>query len=140
MPGGDLSALYYILQQPSWQRTDLSGLAHVYPLTQLATLGTWVFEVGAPVLLLALWFRATRDRPGRLRHAFNRHDVRLWWLAAGAAMHVGIMLTMSVGTFSLVCLAAYPCFFHADELRRAPGLRRWLRPPNPRETGAPRSG
>ncbi len=118
VPGGDLSALYYILQQPTWQRTDMTAVASIYPLTQLATLVTWLFEVGAPVLIVAFWFRATADRPGVLRHWFNRLDIRFWWLAVGVVMHVGIMATMDVGTFSMVCLATYPCFFHADELKR----------------------
>src|SRR5262249_6409716 len=40
-PGGEFSALYYILQEPSWQRFDMSWLAWVYPLTQAATALTW---------------------------------------------------------------------------------------------------
>lgn len=139
VPGGDLSALYYILQQPTWQRFDMSGAAWVFPLTQLVTLLTWIFEVGAPILVLAFWYRATSTRPGRLRAWFNRVDLRAIWLGFGAVMHVGIMLLMDVGTFSLVCLASYFCFFHADELRRFPVLRRWLPPPNPPETGFPRT-
>lgn len=140
VPGGDLSALYYILQQPSWQRADMAWVAWIYPVTQLATLGTWLFEVGAPVLLLAFWFRATRDRPGRLRALFNRLDLRSWWLAGGVAMHLGIMALMDVGTFSLVCLATYPCAFHADELKRlatALSSRRWPLRPSPAGTAAP---
>lgn len=119
VPGGDLSALYYILQQPSWHRTDMSWVASVYPLTQLLTLTTWVFEVGSPVLLVAFWARATRATAGPLRRFCNRIDLRSWWLATGALMHIGIMLTMDVGSFSLACLAAYGCFFHADELKAA---------------------
>ena len=60
VPGGDLGALYYILQQPSWIRQDMPGLANIYGLTQAATLATWMFEVGAPVLVLAYWYRNTR--------------------------------------------------------------------------------
>ncbi|HCH63940.1 MAG TPA: hypothetical protein DFR83_14135, partial [Deltaproteobacteria bacterium] len=97
VPGGDLSALYYILQQPSWQRFDLSFAAHVYPLTQLGTLATWLFEVGSPVLILAFWYRATSERPGRLRALFNRFDVRTLWLATGVLLHTGIMVTLDVG-------------------------------------------
>ena len=36
-PADGFSALYYILQEPTWQRWDMSWLAHVYPLTQCAT-------------------------------------------------------------------------------------------------------
>ncbi len=119
VPGGDLSALFYILQQPSWQRFDMTWAAQVYPLTQAATLGTWLFEVGAPILLVAFWFRRTHDKPGRVRAWFNRWDIRSIWLAIGVAMHVGIMLLMEVGTFSVVCVFSYACFFHADEFKWA---------------------
>jgi len=139
VPGGDLSALYYILQQPSWQITELHFVAWVYPLTQAATLVTWCFEVFSPLLILAMWFRYTHARPGRLRAWSNRRDLRSVWLLVGVFLHLGIMMTMKVGTFSVVCLATYPCFFHADELRRFPGLRRWLQPPSPGGTASPQS-
>jgi uncharacterized membrane protein YphA (DoxX/SURF4 family) len=115
VPGGDSSALYYILQQPSWARADFSWVAHVFPLAQAATLSVWLFEVGAPVLLLLLWFRHTRDRPGRLRAVCNRLDGRSVFVAYGALMHIGIHVTMAVGPFSTVCLALYACLFSGDE-------------------------
>jgi len=127
VPGGDSSALYYILQQPSWARGDFSWTAHVFPLTQAATLSVWIFEVGAPILLLFLWFRHTRDRPGRLRAACNRLDARSLFVAYGALMHIGIHVTMAVGPFSTVCLAMYACLFSGEEwaaaLDRLPGWR-----------------
>ena len=117
VPGGDLSALYYILQQPSWHRYDMSWVAWIHPLTQLFTLTTWVFEVGSPVLIFAMWARATRASAGPLRRLSNRIDLRSWWLGVGVMMHLGIMLTMDVGSFSIACLSSYACFFHADELK-----------------------
>ena len=137
VPGGDLSALYYILQQPSWQRFDMTGAAWLYPVTQLGTLLTWVFEVGSPVLVLAFWYRATRDRPGRFRRWCNRVDLRSIWLCIGAVLHLGIMFTLDVGQFSPVCLASYVCFFHADELKgvaKKLSSRRSAPPPTPRES------
>lgn len=119
VPGGDLSALYYILQQPSWHRYDLSWVASVYPLTQLLTLSSWLFEVASPVLLFALWGRASRSSAGPLRRFSNRVDLRKWWLGFGLLMHIGIMILMDVGTFSLACVSTYACFFHADELKAA---------------------
>jgi hypothetical protein len=118
VPGGGFSALYYILQEPTWQRRDMTWLAHVYPLTQVATATTWVWEITAPLLLLVLWYRRTRERPGRLRALCNRLPLRGLWVATGVAMHLGILLTMDVGPFSLVALSYYACLFHPDEWRR----------------------
>ena len=115
MPGGDLGALYYILQQPAWHRVEMSWLADVFFLTQAATLGTWLFEVGAPLLLLAYWFRDTRTRPGRLRALFNRLDFRRLYALAGIGLHIGIHVLMAVGPFSLISLALYPALWHPSE-------------------------
>ncbi|MEM6928356.1 MAG: hypothetical protein AAF602_15590, partial [Myxococcota bacterium] len=54
VPGGESSALYYILQQPSWHRVDMAWVAWVFPLTQLATTVTWFWEVCSPLWILAL--------------------------------------------------------------------------------------
>ena len=107
IPGGPLDALWYILQQPTWQRFSMRWLAPFYPLTQLATLVTWCFEQSAPLLLLAFWFRITRDRPGKIRAWFNRVDFRLKYLALGLVLHVGIWLAMEVGPFFNGVLACY---------------------------------
>jgi len=118
VPWGDQSALWYILLQPSWQRWPLDTMPHwMVPLTRLATVSTWLWELSAPVLLLALWYRATAHRPGRVRALFQRIDIRSGYLAFGVLVHVGIFIVMEVGTFSLVSLAAYTCAFHADEYR-----------------------
>ena len=116
-PGGDFSALYYILQQPTWHRIDMSWVAWVFPLTQLTTASVWFWEIGAPLLLLAYWFRDTRDRPGRLRAAFNRLDFRALYGFFGVAMHLGIFATMEVGPFTWVTLSYYLCLWHPDEWR-----------------------
>lgn len=115
VPGGEWSALYYILQQPSWHRTDMQWVAWVFPLTQLATGVTWFWEVGSPVVLLAFFFRHTRTRDGRLRQAFNRLDVRSLYALVGFGLHVSIHVTLQVGLFSFVSLAYYACLFSPDE-------------------------
>ncbi|MEC7949615.1 MAG: HTTM domain-containing protein [Myxococcota bacterium] len=116
VPGGDMTALYYIMQQPSWQRMDLSAAAWMLPLSQAATLGSWLWEVSAPLLLLAFWFRRTRTRGGWLRATFNRLDVRLVFAVFGAIMHAGIHTLMDVGPFSYLTLALYPALFSPEEL------------------------
>jgi hypothetical protein len=115
VPGGSADALWYILQQPTWQRQEMTWLAPLFPLTQVATLATWTFEQAAPLLLLAFWYRRTRTRPGRVRAAFNRLDVRAIYLFLGVGMHVGIEATMEVGVFSWATMAIYVACFHPDE-------------------------
>ena len=115
VPGGPLDALWYILQQPTWQKYDMQWLAPAYPVTQLATLVTWVFEHIAPLLLLAYWYRRTADRPGRVRGWFNRVPFRDAYLATGFLLHLGIWLTMEVGPFFGAVLAIYAACFHPAE-------------------------
>ncbi len=118
VPGGDLSALYYILQQPSWQRWDMGWVAWAFPLSQLATLSTWLFENGSPLLILAFWYRHTRTRPGRLRALFNRVDFRTLFGLFGLSLHIGIMVLMDVGPFSVITLCFYIALYSPDELHR----------------------
>jgi len=125
-PGGDLRALYYALNTPIWNRWDFMTLwGMLFPLTQVATLVSWLFEnLGPVLLLLALCFRSTRTRSGRLRAAFNRLPVRNGFVLVGLSMHLGIWLMMEVGVYSPLAMAFYPCLFHPDELRAAG--KRWL--------------
>lgn len=115
MPWGGWSALYHAILAPSWQRWDTAWVASVYPLTQLGTAVTWLWEVGAPLWLLAFWFRATRDRPGRLRALCNRVDLRAWMAAIGLFFHGALWLLMNLGPFSLVTASFYLCLWHHDE-------------------------
>jgi hypothetical protein len=113
-PAGGYSALYYILQEPNWQRWDMSWLAWVYPLTQVATALSWLWEVTAPLLLLVLWYRRTADRPGRLRALCNRLPLRGLWMLVGLSVHLGIALFMNVGPFSWISLSYYLCLFRPE--------------------------
>jgi hypothetical protein len=122
-PVGGFSALYYTLQQPTWQRWDMSWLAWAYPLTQIATAVTWIWELTAPLLLLALWYRATSDRPGRLRALINWLNYRRWFVVIGLAVHLGIFAFMEVGPFTWIMLAFYVCLYRPEELQ---GLLRKL--------------
>ena len=115
VPGGDLAALYLILQQPTWQRFGMAWVADFYPLTQAATLLVWLFEVGAPLLLIIFWARHGRSRGGRLRAALNRFDLRKPFALYGLSMHAGIMATMEVGPFSPLSMAFYIALVHPRE-------------------------
>jgi hypothetical protein len=125
------SALYYILQQPSWQRCGMEWLAWVYPLTQVGTAVTWLWEVTSPLLLLALWYRHTRERPGRLRALFNAVRYRELFVAVGVVMHLGVFVLMEVGPFSWVSLAFYACLFGPAEWEAAGRRLAWWRRAGP---------
>jgi len=118
-PGGDLSALYWVFQDPTWRRFDMDFTASVYWITQLATAVTWWWEVLAPVMLLVFWFRYTHERGGRVRGWFNRFDLRKPWAAIGISLHLGILVMLNVGPFSPISLAYYLCLVpprsHSDE-------------------------
>ncbi len=114
-PIGGYSAIYYILQQPSWHRFDMTWLAPYYPLTQLATALSWFWEVSAPLLLLALYYRHTADRPGRLRALFNRLRWREGFVLIGVGLHLSVFALMEVGPFTWVTLAFYLCLYDPEE-------------------------
>ncbi len=118
VPGGELSALYYILQQPNWQRADMSWVAHVYPLTQLATLTTWLWEVLNQLWLVAVWAAQHPERGGVVGW-LRRLRVRELFAGIGLVMHLILLAFLDVGPFSVVSLAFYPCFWHHRELLAA---------------------
>lgn len=119
VPFGELDALWYILWQPTWQRFPLPLATNtwLYPITQLATLSVWIFEQAAPLLLLAYWYRETRERGGWLRGVFNSKDFRGKFLLFGVGMHFGIEALMEVGQFSWATMILYVACFHPDEWR-----------------------
>lgn len=126
LPAGGWAALYRVFQDPTWRRFDMQWTAWVYPLTQVATAVTWLFEVTAPLMLVWYYCRYTRERPGRLRARIQRRDLRIPFAALGLGLHIGILVTLNVGPFSLATLAYYVCLWHPDELARAAArLRRW---------------
>jgi len=110
-PGGDCSALYWVFQEPTWRRFDMSFTAGpwVFPLTQLATAVTWWWEVLALLLLVVYWARYTAARGGRVRRALNRFDLRKPWAAIGVMLHLGILVVINVGPFSWISFAYYLC-------------------------------
>ena len=132
-PFGTLDAIWYILQQPTWIRfPTLEWATPLFRFTQAVTLTTWLFENSAPLLLVAFWYRFTRDRPGRVRAWFNAPlrgltrwlwpralelDYRLCYLALGLSMHLGIWLLMEVGPFLNSVLVCYACCITPAEWR-----------------------
>ena len=118
-PWGDFRAVYYSLLTPSWQRWEsVSWVAWAYPLTQVGTAVTLFWEMSWGLVLLALFYRATRTRSGRLRALFNRLDLRRLYALIGVAMHGTIWVMMNLGPFSAITLAYYLCLWHHDEYVR----------------------
>jgi hypothetical protein len=118
-PLGGYAALYIVLQDPSIARHSFAWLDAVYPLTQLATAATMIFEYGAVLVPLSFWWRKTRTRGGWLRAQSNRFRWVRGWMAIGVLLHLGIAATMSLGIFPWAMLALYPAFLSPAEL----GLR-----------------
>ena len=129
------SALYWVFQEPTWNRFDMKWTAYVYPLTQVASAITWHWELSAFCMFLYLWYRRTPERGGRLRRLANRYDLRLPYLAVGVMLHLGILIALCVGPFSYASLAYYPAFFSFAELSNWRALRLRL-PPSERPSTA----
>ncbi len=128
--GGPADALWYILQQPTWHRFEMAWLAPLYPLTQVMTVSTWLWEHASPIILIAAWFRATRGRAGWFRAQCNRVDARLPYLAFGVLMHLSIEATLDVGCFSSFTFALYAACFSGDEWSNISRARRTKGPPH----------
>jgi hypothetical protein len=122
VPGGGQAALYWVFQDPTWNRYDIRELAATwYGVTQVATLVTWCWEVGTVAMLAVFYFRYTADRPGRVRAAFNRFDLRKPWALVGVGLHIGILILLEVGPFSWISLSYYLCLWSPDEIRSVLG-------------------
>lgn len=128
LPWGGYAALYVILRDPVYANADYSFLAEPFPyfVTQVATAFTHGWEILAPVLLLAVYFRRTSERPGRLRALFNRVRYREVYIAFGVIFHLSLAFTMRLGIFPFAMLAFYPALFRPEEVasvvERARGL------------------
>ncbi|MEL6345803.1 MAG: HTTM domain-containing protein [Myxococcota bacterium] len=120
-PWGGYSALYVILQDPIYATRDWSFLGHpaLFPLTQLGTAMTHLWELSAPILVFAFHYRDTRLRKGRIRSLLNRLDARLLFVGLGVVFHLLLMMSLRLGIFPLAMLSLYPVFFHPDELQSA---------------------
>lgn len=134
-PLGHYDALYLILQDPHIARFDFGFADRGLPLLLLrvGTAVTHLWEWTIPVILLAYWYRDTRDRPGRLRRLFLKLRVREIYVVIGVVLHLGIWATMRIGIFPFAMLALYPAWFHPDELGRA-----WLKISSRRRAAAPK--
>ena len=119
-PMGGFTALANALTEPHAARFDPAWVGVIYPLTRVATALTMVFELGAPLYLLAYYYAATADRAGKLRAWFNRWRVRWIWIGLGISFELGIAFGLRLGVFPWGMLAIYPVLLRPGELRRPP--------------------
>jgi hypothetical protein len=119
-PWGGYRALFLTLQDPIFAAADFSWLAQPWPyrLTQLATALTHLWELAAPLVLVAAYCRRTRERPGRLRRWLQTLPVRNAYVAVGVVFHLSLACTLRLGIFPFAMLACFPAFFRPDELER----------------------
>lgn len=117
-PWGGLSAVGTLLGDPHFARFEPGLFAVGYPLTQALTLGTMVFELSAPLMVLWTYYDATPYQAGRLRFLSNRLRLRWVWIGIGVSFHLGIALTLRLGMFPFGMLALYPALFFPSELDR----------------------
>lgn len=119
-PWGHYRALYLILRDPILAAADFSWIFHplAYRASQLATALTHVWELAAPLVLLAAHYRRTSDRPGWLRRLFKRLPVRDAYVTIGIVFHLTLALTLRLGIFPFAMIACFPAFFRPDELER----------------------
>ena len=115
-PLGGYSALYWVFQDPTWRRFDMTWSASVYPLLQLGTALTWHWEISAPLLVLYYYAKRTENEGGRLRRWLTRWDLRKPFAALGIALHFGILAFLNVGPFSFISLAYYLLLLRPAEL------------------------
>lgn len=93
------SALYWVLQDPRYQRISLDWALSTQLGQWVATAGTWGtlwVEFALAVLLMD---------PSR----------RKWALLVGVALHLGIWATMRIGLFSPMMLVSYLAFVERGE-------------------------
>ena len=127
-PLGGYSALFLILQDWAVARFIFDWLANqpYYFLTQVGTAGTLLWEWTAPVMVYALYVKATPGGAGRLRKWVENIHFREVWLVVGTLFHLSLFITMELGIFPFAMVATYVAFYHPKEWERL--LPRWVTP------------
>jgi len=125
-PWGGYRALYLTLQDPILAAADFRWLAQPVPYlaTRLATAVTHLWELAAPLVLVAAYHRRRPDRGAVVPRLLQRLPVRNAYVAVGVLFHLTLAATLRLGIFPFAMLACFPAFFRPDELAQ---LRLWLR-------------
>ncbi len=126
-PHGGFTALANALMDPHNGRLPVEWITAAYPLTRIATALTMAFELSGLAYLLLLYYAATRDQPGRLRHGCNRLRLRWVWIALGVSFELGIASGLKLGAFPFGMLALYWVLLLPAEVERLVRWRPWRR-------------
>lgn len=112
-PFGGYTAMHYVLNDPTWLRTDLGALPWALDgVARIATFVTWHWEQLSFLLLFHWYYRYGNPNPAHwFGKAFRRFDFRGSWALTGAIMHLGILALLDVGPFSLASLSYYVCLW-----------------------------
>ena len=102
-PLGGFTALANALSDPHAARFGPAWVGAIYPLTRVATALTMVFELAAPLYLVAY---------------ARRWRWRWIWIGLGVAFELGIAVGLRLGSFPYGMLALYPVLLRPDELQR----------------------
>lgn len=117
-PLGGFTSLANALLDPHNGRLPAGLVSAVYPLTRVATAATMLFELSALFYLLWLYFAATADRPGRLRHFANRARLRWIWFSLYVCFELGIAIGLKLGAFPYGMLALAPVLILPEDVQR----------------------
>ena len=111
------SALYFVLRDPHYATFDARRLLDAsYPLLQLSTVVTLVWERSSVLLPLIVFYRETASRRP-LANACARARLFPLWVTIGVGFHLMLAVSMNLGIFPWGCLALYPALFRASDLR-----------------------
>jgi len=116
-PFGGFTAIENIVADPNVARFAPGWITPYVVLARLATAATIVFELCAPIYLLAYYFAETPGRGGRMREVFRKLRIRWVWIALGLSFHLGIAITLHLGAFPWGMLALYPVLLRPSELQ-----------------------
>jgi hypothetical protein len=103
-PLGGFTALANALLEPAAGRLPEGFVVALYPLWRVATAFTMVFELGAPIYLLA--------------YAKDWRRVRWAWIALGVTFELGIAVGLKLGSFPYAMLALFPALLKPEEVQR----------------------
>jgi hypothetical protein len=103
-PLGGFTALANALLEPAAGRLSEGFVVALYPVWRVATALTMVFELGAPLYLLA--------------YARNWRRVRWVWIGLGVMFELGIAIGLKLASFPYAMLALFPVLLRPEEFQR----------------------
>ncbi|HEY4059661.1 MAG TPA: HTTM domain-containing protein [Kofleriaceae bacterium] len=124
-PLGGFRAIENIVTDPSVARFGPGWVAPFTIIARMATAATIMFEVCAPVYLIAYYFAATPDGTNwsRTRRVFAVLRIRWIWISLGFCFHVGIAVTLHLAIFPWGMLALYPVLLRPEEIAKVVNWR-----------------